>query len=331
MQKYILVLWMAIVGLSSCSEKKVDGFEEVDVSKIPISVKIIRIDRELLATKSPAEVSAILKKYPRYAIEFLQAPPDSPELSKALFTPIQNPDYQAFFKETDHVFGDLAALEKEFEEAFKHIKFYYPAFKEPQIMATFTGLANDLYVSDSLVVVSLEAFLGSKAKYRPDQPTYLLNRYDRQYIVPTVIRFFSKKFVKVDPTDQSMVADMVFHGKSNEFLLNMIPNVSDSVLMGYTQQEIANTWEAQDLVYGHFIENKLFFETNPARKDKYLIERPHTNEVGPACPGRIGQWLGWRIVDKYRTENPKITFLELMNNTNAKAIFEQSKYRGEKD
>lgn len=325
-----LLLGIVIGGVTGCSADE-QSYDDVDLSKISLSAPIIRIDRELLATQNPVEVSAILKKHPRYANYFLQADAANPAVAEALFKPIQNPDFQAFFKETDAAYGDLSGIQKDLDDAFKHIKYYYPDFKAPQVMATFTGLANDIFVSDSLVVVSLEAFLGPKAKYHPDQPTYLQARYDKQYIVPTIIRFFSKKYIKIDPKDQTMMADMIFYGKSNEFLITMIPNVSDSVLMGYTKKQLFETWEAQDLVYAHFIENKLFFETNPSRKDKYLIERPNTNEVGPACPGRIGQWLGWRIIDKYRTENPKITFLELMNNLNAQQIFEQSKYRGEKD
>jgi hypothetical protein len=326
--KYLSLTFIIIVLFAACNSS---DESQIDVSNIKASGKIIRFDEALLATKSTAEITALLKKYPRYASDFLRVSPEDPKATAGLLTMVQNKDIQAFFAESQQSFKNLSDIEMQFEDAFKHIKYYYPAFKEPKIIATFTGLANDIFVSDSLVIVSLESFIGSKAKFRPDQPTYIQKRYERQYIVPTVVHFLALKYIKTDPKDETMLAEMLFHGKSYEFVLNVMPTIADTLVMGYTNRQMDETWESQDLVYAHFIDNQLFYEKNPFKKDKYLIERPSTNEVGPACPGRIGQWLGSRIIEKYRTENPKVTLQELMNNTNAREIFEQSKYRGEKD
>ncbi|MDP5120498.1 MAG: gliding motility protein, partial [Spirosomaceae bacterium] len=63
-------------------------------------------------------------------------------------------------------------------------------------------------------------------------------------------------------------------------------------------------------------------------KERYIGERPGVPEIGPACPGRIGQWLGWRIVQAYREENPNSSLADLMKITNAQEILKGSKYRG---
>ena len=73
------------------------------------------------------------------------------------------------------------------------------------------------------------------------------------------------------------------------------------------------------------------YETNDRVKEKYLGDRPKVIEIGEDCPGRIGQWLGWRIVSRYRTENPSISLIDLMENANARDIFEKSKYKGQKE
>lgn len=322
---FSIILIFSITSCDSTSEKV-----GIDVSNIKASGKIIRFDEALLAAKSPAEITALMQQYPRYATDFLRVTPNNKAVADSLFKLTQNTDIQAFFKESQAQFTNVANLEAEFANAFKHIKYYYPTFKEPKILATFTGLSSDLYVSDSLIIVSLESFIGKTAKYRPNQPTYIQNKYERQYIVPTVIHFLSMKYIKTNPADQTLLSDMIYHGKADEFVFEMMPNVADTLVLGYTDRQMDETWEAQDLVYAHFVDNKLLFETNPFKKDKYMIERPTTNEVGPACPGRIGQWLGWRITEKYRSENPSISFQQLMANTNAKEIFEKSKYRGER-
>jgi hypothetical protein len=61
-------------------------------------------------------------------------------------------------------------------------------------------------------------------------------------------------------------------------------------------------------------------------KQKYISERPHTIEVSPDCPGRIGLWVGWQIVNEYARQNPKASLPELMEIIDAQKILRGSKY-----
>ena len=70
----------------------------------------------------------------------------------------------------------------------------------------------------------------------------------------------------------------------------------------------------------------MFFETNHLVKNKYLSERPQVFEVSPSCPGRIGRWLGWKIIKSYMENNPNIEIQNLLSNTDNKEIFFQSFY-----
>ena len=54
------------------------------------------------------------------------------------------------------------------------------------------------------------------------------------------------------------------------------------------------------------------YESSHFIKNKYVNERPNVTEIGNECPGRIGQWLGWKIVNAYMKNNPEVTLQELM-------------------
>jgi uncharacterized protein YjaZ len=45
-----------------------------------------------------------------------------------------------------------------------------------------------------------------------------------------------------------------------------------------------------------------------------------------SSPGNIGQWIGWRIVQRFAERNEKISVQEVMQ-TPAKTIFEGANYR----
>jgi hypothetical protein len=300
-------------------------------SDINLNVEIDRFDQKLMAVKSKTELATLFAENPTYTKSLYRAMPDDTALISHVYYLVSHPDTRKFHAETVKNFGDLANMKTEFKGAFQHIKSMYPTFKVPKIMTTFTGLENDMFVSDSLIIISLEAFNGPKATYRPDQPNYLLRRYTPTHIVPMAVRYLSNTYNKTDQGDQTFLGDMVYFGKSLEFTKQMLPATADSLILGYTQKELDDTWAAQDLIWAHTIEKTLLYNKNNFIKEKYLGERPNIPEIGPSCPGRIGQWLGWRIVKRYMNENPKITFQDVMAKPNSEEILKMSGYRGQVD
>lgn len=294
-------------------------------------VTIERFDRELMALKSEEELKILLKENQAVTDLLFGASPEDTAFTGDVFHMIQHADARKLYEQAQETFGDLKTMEQSFARAFDEIRKLYPGFTPPRIVAGFSGLRNDMVVSDSLVVISLESFIGSEALYRPDQSEYMLRRFAPEYVVPNVIRFLSNQFNKVDFTRDSFTADMIFFGKSLEFSRAVLPHVEDSLIIGYTNREMRNAYEHQEVIWAHIIDRELLNSENPAVNAKYFGERPYVGEISGDCPGRIGQWLGWRIVELYRMKNPKVTIQELMQNEDAEAILRGSNYRGQKD
>ena len=324
---YCLISWSFLI---MCLFNSCQNSEEADVSNIKVAVNMQRFDESMMKLKNKDEIKAFLQKNSDFVNQFYQTSPQDTALINRIDLICRNPATKIFYEDTKKSFGDLADLKAQLETAFKHIKFYYPDFKEPQIITVFTALDLELMVSDSMIVIPLETFLGPKAKYRPQYPNYLLQRFDKPYIVPSILTLLAKTYNRIDPNDRSLMGDMIYYGKSYEFTKAMLPNVADSLVIAYSNLDMTKTWNSQDLVWAYFIEKKLLYETNDRVKEKYLGDRPKVFEIGEDCPGRIGQWLGWRIVGRYRTENPSISLVDLMKNANARAIFEKSRYKGQK-
>ena len=71
----------------------------------------------------------------------------------------------------------------------------------------------------------------------------------------------------------------------------------------------------------------IFYSTSILHLQKnYVQDGPKTEEMGDDSPGYIGLFIGWRIVEKYMDENPKVTLEQLMQ-TDPRKIFEESKYK----
>lgn len=305
--------------------------KDVDLSGINGEVNIIRTEKELFEINSPATALQWMQKYPDVSTNYFQrsAFPHDSLLANYLYKFYSNKELKDLYKASDSTFGDLSAIKSNLQTLFQHIKFYYPKFYIPKVYTIVSGFQfdKDIYISDSVIVVSIDYFLGKKAKYRPPFYSYFLERYEKEYIVPMISLAVSSKFNVVDLKDETMLANMIFYGKAYYFSKKVQPCIPDSLLVQYSSQQLEDIHNNQEIIWGHFIQNKLLFETKPQLIEKYIGESPRINEIGEKCPGRIGRWLGWEIVKSYIEQYPEMTLQELMAEKDAQKIFRLSKYK----
>lgn len=299
----------------------------------PEPVAIDRLDERLFAQKTPAAVRATLNQNPDLTRLYFGEASDS--LADELTRRFNDPELNLLHQQALTEFGDLADLRTQLGEGFATIQKEFSDFKPPRVVTMFTGfLGPDLIVTDSLIVIGLDWFIGPGAKYRPQgaaYPDYILRRYAKPFIVPAIITAISARYNADNKQDQTILAEMVYYGKSYVFTKTMLPNAPDSTIIGYTDRQLTETYTEQGVVWAHFIDKQLLYQTTPDLKNRYLNERPFTAEIGPSCPGAIGRWVGWRIVSRYYDERLEGNIGELMRTGNARQIFEQSGYKGQQE
>lgn len=331
MKRYSWIFVLAFLVVA-CGDKDNDCANAPSVASESSEVNIERLDRELFNLQSPEEILKFLNRYPGMKQEFLGSAlyPSDSILAIELYKRIMNPYLDTLYTNTEAYFGDMDLLRGEFAQAFAYLKHYYPNFQAPRIQAMVTGFgSSEMYVSDSLIVIGLDFYLGPQGKYRPpDIPGYILERYQQAYIVPATMLLYADSHIKEDRKDNTMLADMIYYGKKYEFAKQMMPCTPDSLIVWYSGDKLANVEENKDLLWFHFVNNELLFETNHLEKQKYMDERPFVPEIGDQCPGRIGAWIGWDMLRSYKQEFPDKTLQEILEQPNAQALFNASKYRG---
>lgn len=328
-------LLLATAGLlAGCRPGAADGCRPDPAAGAPAApLHLTHLERAFFQIKNPAEGLQFMRANPvfgRYYLQAGQAPPDT--LAKALAQLATNPDLQQLNQQTAAAFADSAALRKDMAAMFGRVKYYFPDFKTPPVAATYVSglLGKDIYINDSLLVVSLDWFAGPQAKYRPDLPQYMLRRYRPANVLPTLALAVSSKYNKHQLTTTSVLDQMVDQGKRLYFAGAVLPCTPDSLLLGYSAKELANVKFNEARIWGHFLENNLLFSNTPFVIQKYVGERPNVPEIDRTCPGRVGQWVGLQIVRKYMTEHDNVTLAQLMAQKDAQRILNDSHYRPKK-
>lgn len=323
----ILFILITLLFIACEGNKCIDA---PDVSSIELSVNIERLDKKLHKIPTKNDLSDLLAENKVFAEEFLNLSqyPTPEILVDRYYNLLNSNEIDSLFMEVEKTFGDMQAIQMQFEDAFRYLKYYFPNTKFPKIQTVVTGIANDLYISDSLIIIGLDYYLGSEGKYQPvDIPSYLLKRYQKEYLVPQIMLMYTNFYNKTDYEDKTALADMVYYGKAYYMAKNLMPCIPDSLLTGYTEFETNDIDEHEPVIWASMLENEVLYERNPFIKDKFLSERPKTLEVGENCPGRIGRWIGWRIIQKYAEEHPELTLTQLMAIDDAQKIFSESKYK----
>jgi hypothetical protein len=118
-------------------------------------------------------------------------------------------------------------------------------------------------------------------------------------------------------------------GKTRYFVKALLPNVHDSILMGYTQAQLEWAQQNNGQMWTHIIEKNLLFQNEQSLYMRYFNDGPFTSADGvpPESAPMVGTWTGLQIVRKYMLENPNVSLKELMEETDFDKILKLSKYR----
>ncbi|MDF2156706.1 gliding motility lipoprotein GldB [Algoriphagus sp. CAU 1675] len=312
----------------SCSKKEETCELDEAILDQPLNLEVVRLEDEFFGAKSQKDFLHLFEKYPDFTKTYLQAElyPSLDTLANELLLAHQDSAMRVLYDSVKLEFTDISDIQNDLENAFKYIKYYFPEFQAPQVYTFVSGFNSDLVVTEDLIVIGLDYFLPPTHEFQPDLARYMAERYDRPYIVPMIVTAISSGFNQTDPNDNTLLAEMIYYGKAYHFTKAILPCTSDQYIIGYTPDEISESYANEEYIWSHFVENELIYETNPFEIRKYIGEAPFTDAISTKAPGRLGRWLGWNIVDDYRI-NQDVGLPELMANPDAEQIFRQSGYR----
>lgn len=333
-RRLVLPLFGSLTALlAGCRDQESACRPDAAANAPAVNVPLQRLETPFFRLKNPGEAAQFMNQHPLLARYYLQRQPGSEAaLANALSQLATSPELARLKRQTDTAFGDSATLRKNLGELMRRVRYYFPDFKVPRAYTYVSGFqGKDIYVSDSLLVLSLDWFAGPRASYRPDLPHYMLRRYTPSHLLPTLATTMASKYNQHELTANTTLDAMVNSGKALYFTSQVLPCTPDSLIMGYTAKEMAGVEANEGKVWGHFLEKNLLFATTPFLIQKYVSERPNVPEIDRTAPGRIGQWVGLQIVRKYMAEHPSVTLPQLMAEKNAQKLLNDSHYRPKRD
>ncbi len=341
--KKVAVLLLSITLFIACN----NNTEAPDVSNVYVAVKLERFDQDFFAIDSNNVMPALDKlneKYPQLSTIFLgnilglEPANMLPGIKRFLHQ--SKPIYDSVnlvFKKTDW-------LEDELMKVLKFVKYYFPAYRLPQKVITVVGPIDALaqtangytpdFLGSNFIGISLQFYLGKDFSLYKDPffienvaPQYRSRRFSKEYIIADVMQLIVDDLFPDKSKNKSLIDQMLEKGKQWWLLDKFLPETADSIKTGYTKQQLDWCEENDGLIWSYLIKNENINSLDPTTIQTYIGEGPFTQGFSQELsPGNIGQWIGWRIIQKFADKNPDMKPEDVMK-ADAKKILEEAKYK----
>ena len=340
-KKQIYLFFFVAAVISACSNHK-----KIDVSNIPLDVKIERFDQEFdaMRTKPMAAQAAYLqKKYGTFYHNFIGLILSDRNINiqdtsyfKLLRQMFANQPYNDLKHDVDSVYkGGLSKQEEELTDAFRHVKYYFPNKQLPRVYTYLSGFNAQNSIGDDYFGIGLDFFLGANSRFYPAiteaYPHYLSQFFNKQNITPRVVEGIAREdmFPESD-SSKTLLSKMIYNGKIMYFMDQVMPDVGDSTKISYTSAQIKWCEENKSNIWAYFLDENLLYESDYPKIQKYLNPAPFTPGLGEkneSAP-KLAIWTGWQIVRQYMDKHPEVTLPQLMADADAQKILNESKYKG---
>ncbi len=312
-------LWSLVVLLSifSCGEgSKV----KQEIKDLPVDFELKRFDIAL-ANASASDIVDLKKEFPY----FFSKRYDQGYWEEKIKDTIQ----QEIQEQVASAFSDIGEVEVKLELLFKHISYYFPEVDVPKtiLVATDVDYKNKVILNDSLLFVSLSTYLGSDHYFYDGIARFHSKNFRKDQIIVDVAHAFAKAKTPA-PTSLQFIDHLIYEGKMLYVMAQLLPEESLHEILSYQKDELVFAEENEVNIWEYFVSKEVLFSTDKKLLSRFVDPAPFSKfylDLDNETPGRIGRYIGYKIVASYMAKNT--VSLKSMLLKDAQSLFNNSKYK----
>ncbi|MDR1130671.1 MAG: hypothetical protein LBK96_06795 [Prevotellaceae bacterium] len=302
-----------------------------DISNIELNLEIQRLDRDIFNYT----VDSLYSKYGIFLDYYTEGILDIGNCRDSSFL-----EYLEAFKTDSTVIKSRSDVEKQYPdlkkltvsltEALKYYHYYFPDRHIPKVYTYISGYNQSLMLTDSVLAIGLDKYLGANYEF---YDSLQFNRYMSRNMYPEKIvsdfieTLTASEWVFNTRKSNDLISKMLFEGKIFYAAKMILPDAADSLIFGFTADQIRWCKNNEKTMWITLIEEKLLFSTNSFTIRQLTELAPFTSYFTKESPGRACNWIGYNIIRKYMKNSPETSLRELMDNDDYHKIFEQAKYK----
>ena len=295
--------------------------------------EIVRFDKDLYKYIKGEKTNDFLSKYHLLLNEYGEkviyiGRTDSLGFEKRLNEFFSEPTLVNLYSDEQSKFSDIEVINSELSTGMNLFFEFFPEIKKPQIYMHVSGLNQNVIVTDEILSISADKYLGT------DYPLYkdFFYEYQRQLmtpdrIVPDYLLGFMLANIPFKGNEEVLLDRILYEGKLRYCLSLLLPQRNVWEYVGYNKEQYEWCTFHESRIWKTILENQHLFNPDYITTQQYMRDAPYTALLPTDSPGRAGVWIGYQIILAYMKQYPNTSVQQLMQNVNYQDLLKQSKYK----
>lgn len=332
--KRILFLMAVCLMMASCHEKGPAYKTKLDIKPEPYDLEFDRYEDVLFNLDTANFQQELMKIQDRYHV-FLGGDLNNLDAVKYLKDFAVDPIVKELYDKVKTAFPDLKEIEPMVEDVFARFHYYYPDIQIPtKVFTCVTGVTLDIppvQIIDNQLVISLDWYLDRDEIYdRIGVWKYLQVRTNVATLAKDVANCMYMYYLYEVRKQGNVLDEMVFYGRLDFFVEAMCPEISDSVLLGYSSSQWQWAVENEGQVWADIVGNRRLYDAGLDAYIRFFNDGPFTQAYSNDAPARLGEFFGLNIVRSYVSSHEDFNLQQFMKRKDYQDIFQNSDYKPKK-
>lgn len=299
-----LCLLFSLTLILSCDSNNIF---DVDISSIPFEkVKIKRYEQIMFSIPPENFIQQTIEIAPKYPV-FLGGDLTDTNAILSLKSFFIDPNMKELNSMVNNEFNDISDIEADLAKSFQYLKYYFPNLPNPEVYSYVSGLDFKYPVKfiEGSLLIALDMYLGSKTKaYEVSGfPQYRNHWSIRESILPDAMNEIAAGLLTPTSISADLLEQMIYNGKKLYFIHAMIPNLPDTLLFKYTQNQVDWVTKNQGNIWAYIVENQILYTTDKRIIRKFNDDGPFTDLFSKSSPSRLSYFIGYQIVKAFMEES----------------------------
>lgn len=305
----------------------------------PVLVEIVRFDSAQLAVRPDSIEVDIRKLYadyeefmPIYVEGILRIPIEDTAYLCEMYAQFLTDTVMGFVQTNvlaQNKFANVDSLQKALNIGFSRLHYLYPDWDIPtKVYLYVSGFNSSIMYYEDMMGVGADMYLGSDYPYY-NQVVYNYQKHtmSKEFVAGDLLNMYIAYNISYNSKYNRLLEQMIFRGKQMFLLSELLPDIPVWDVIGYTKEQWQWCERYERAIWNRIMSKKDLFKTESMLLNSYMNDGPFTSEISQESPGRLGLWVGWRIVDSYMRNNENVTIQQLISEGDAQKILEQSFYK----
>lgn len=338
LQNHFLILFLVVFGSlihQSCQQDHTPDRSMVKLSPAPVSV--VRVEKILCpssAGSDPIHTESLLEEYPVFSDVFFNQvifPKNvqSIELDTLITHFCGSPAIRHLIDTTRIIFPDISELEYKLGTANAYFNHYFPDRETPRYFTYVSEFGIGTFtVGTGIVGIGLDFFLGQDYPYYDPAVfhRYQLKTMTPEYMPASAIRALAESMIP-DITVGNMLEFMIRNGKVLFVASRLLPEEPMHQICLYTEEEMKWLEDHELDVWSYLLDLGYFYSNDLRKFQKFIDPGPGVPGLPKEAPGRIANWIGYKIIEAYMKQQPEVTIEEMIEDQDFQKIMDRSKYK----